>query len=177
MYISKNGTVPKEGIRGRSALAWHRRGFVLLFSALIASVLLTIGLGIGAIVLKEVELSAIGKQSQIAFFAADTGAECALYWNSPENGDQFKVNADGAITCANMSFSGRGSGGANIGGGGSDPYSNFTLTFIDGACAEVEVEKREETTVIISRGFNICDGNLKRVERALRVRVSALSGE
>lgn len=58
-----------------------RRGFVLPFSVLLAGILLSIGLAIFSITLKELILSSVGRDSQIAFFAADAGAECALYWD------------------------------------------------------------------------------------------------
>jgi hypothetical protein len=58
-----------------------KRGFTLLLATLMASLLLTIGAAIFSIVKKEVILSSIGRDSQFAFYAADTAAECALYWD------------------------------------------------------------------------------------------------
>lgn len=61
------------------------RGFVLLLAALIASLSLGLGLAIVTIARKSVTLSSIGRDSQFAFYAADTGAECALYWDIRHN--------------------------------------------------------------------------------------------
>ena len=58
----------------------HSRGFTLLLAALVASVALSLGSSIYEIVSKELVLSSIGQDSQYAFYAADTAAECALYW-------------------------------------------------------------------------------------------------
>jgi hypothetical protein len=55
------------------------RGFALLFSVLISSLLLTIGLSIFSIALKELAISTAARQSIHAFFAADSGRERALY--------------------------------------------------------------------------------------------------
>ncbi len=55
------------------------RGFALLFSVLIASLLLTIGLSIFNITLKELSISTATRQSIYSFFAADSGREYALY--------------------------------------------------------------------------------------------------
>lgn len=55
-------------------------GFVLLFALLISSILLATGLGISRIILREIFLASLGRESSVAFFAADTGAECALHW-------------------------------------------------------------------------------------------------
>ena len=57
------------------------RGFTLLLAALIASIVLALGAAIFSIAQKEVTLSSIGRDSQFAFYAADTLAECALYWD------------------------------------------------------------------------------------------------
>lgn len=57
------------------------RGFTLLLAALAASIALVLGTSIFEISSKQVQLSAIGRDSQFAFYAADTAAECALYWD------------------------------------------------------------------------------------------------
>jgi len=56
-------------------------GFALLFAVITASVLLTIGLSIFNISLKELLLSTASRDSQVAFYAADSARECALYWD------------------------------------------------------------------------------------------------
>lgn len=58
-----------------------RRGFTLLLAALIASIAIALGAAIFDIAQKQVVLSSTAKQSQFAFYAADTAAECALYWD------------------------------------------------------------------------------------------------
>src|SRR3989344_1862024 len=56
-----------------------RDGFTILVAAVTASILLVIAMSIGGIALKEKILSTSGKESQIAFYAADAAMECALY--------------------------------------------------------------------------------------------------
>ncbi len=58
-----------------------RAGFTILLAALVASLVLSIGVSIFSIARKSVTLSTIGRDSQFAFYAADTAAECALYWD------------------------------------------------------------------------------------------------
>src|SRR5665213_884112 len=65
--------------------SFKRRGFTLLLAALVASVALSLASSIYTIVTKELALSSIGQDSQYAFYAADTAAECALYWDSRYN--------------------------------------------------------------------------------------------
>ena len=59
----------------------NERGFTLLLAALVASIVLALGTAIFEIAQKQVTLSSIGRDSQFAFYAADTIAECALYWD------------------------------------------------------------------------------------------------
>lgn len=60
----------------------NKKGFALLFSVLLSSLLLTIGLSIFSITLKELSISTASQRSVNAFFAADSGRECALYWDT-----------------------------------------------------------------------------------------------
>ncbi len=58
-----------------------KKGFVILFAVLLSSIVLLITLGIASIASNELILSSSAREAQYAFFAADTGAECALYWD------------------------------------------------------------------------------------------------
>jgi hypothetical protein len=60
----------------------QKKGFVLAFSLLISSIVLALAFGIFNILLKQIVLTGSAKDSQIAFYAADAGAECALYWDT-----------------------------------------------------------------------------------------------
>ena len=56
-------------------------GFILLFTLLISSILLATGLGISRLMVRQIGLASLGRESQVAFFAADSGLACAIYWN------------------------------------------------------------------------------------------------
>ena len=78
------------------------KGFALLFSVLVSSLLLTIGLSIFSIALKELSISTASRQSIHAFYAADSGRECINYWDK-----QRRYIADyyfdaGEITCGDF---------------------------------------------------------------------------
>jgi len=60
----------------------NNAGYTLLFAVLFSSLVLSIGLSILNISQKETILSSSGIDSQQSFFAADTGIECARYWDS-----------------------------------------------------------------------------------------------
>mgnify|MGYP000880555562 CR=1 FL=1 len=57
------------------------KGFVILFSILISSIILLMASGIYNIVQKQVVLSSYAKQSQKAFYAADAALDCALFYD------------------------------------------------------------------------------------------------
>lgn len=62
----------------------RKKGFTLFVSMIVASLLLAVGFSIGNIILKQLLLSGSGKDSQIAFYAADSGAECAQFWDTKD---------------------------------------------------------------------------------------------
>ncbi len=147
-----------------------QRGFTLLLAVLISSILLALGSAIFNIVSKEIILSSSGRESQFAFYAADTGIECALYWDGLQK--LATSTASSNIACggaAVQSFQ-------NI---FDAPTGTWTTTFFffmgptaANPCATVTVAKRygPASTVISSQGYNTCvDTNPVRLERAIRV--------
>lgn len=72
-------------------------GFAMLFAVLTASLLLTIGISIFNISFKELSISTNARESQIAFFAADSARECALYWDAKKG--YFPSCIDDNPTC------------------------------------------------------------------------------
>ena len=59
----------------------HKNGFTVFFAVLVSSLALAVGLAIYDLLQRELALSQVATQSQYAIYAADTGAECALYWD------------------------------------------------------------------------------------------------
>ena len=173
----------------KNILCAHR-GFALLFAVLAASVLLSIGLSIFNLTVKELSLSAYGRESQFSFYAADSGAECALYWD-------IKGNA-GATFATSTTYSGVSPYQISCGGtilvlsktssDAHDATTTFSMSLPpnDGSgkvyCAAVVVSKSDpngdglSNTNINSSGYNVCNssavptwGNPNLVERTLNV--------
>lgn len=114
------------------------KGFTLLLAALVASIVLTLGMGIFQIAFKQVNLSAVGRDSQFAFYAADTGAECALYWDV--RFDYFGVNPP-----AGNAFCGGGANPLVVSGHSSNFPRTMTFEFeTNGRCTEVTVVKSKK---------------------------------
>lgn len=57
------------------------KGFTLFIALIVSSLLLAIGFSLSTIILKQLVFANSGKESQLAFYAADSGSECALYWD------------------------------------------------------------------------------------------------
>lgn len=59
-----------------------KSGFALLFSILLASFLISLGISIFSISLKQIQISTSLRDSQSAYYAAESALECALYWGT-----------------------------------------------------------------------------------------------
>lgn len=139
-------------------------GFTLLLSVLIAGILLAIGIAIFNITIKELLISASVRDSQFAFYAADTGTECALYWD--QVGGAFSTSSPSTIICNETTIE-------NVGGQPYGTASTFSFE-VGGYCSTVSVTKNDShpRTLIESRGYNTtCESsqNARRIERAIRV--------
>lgn len=132
------------------------RGFTLLFAMLILTVVLSITSSVLNIMIKELKLSGAGRESQIAYYAAESGAECALYWVA--RGDVDGTNS-GTITCAGDSISVTADTAFEYDVSGNDDHPG---------CAIVRIIPGSPVT-IESRGYNTCDTSKLRVERGIRV--------
>ncbi len=75
----------KKNIKSQSNRKISNSGFTLFIALIVSSLLLAIGLSLGTIILKQLVFSNTGKESQLAFYAADSGAECALYWDRKDS--------------------------------------------------------------------------------------------
>lgn len=163
-------------------------GFTLLFAVLVGSLLFGMGVSIANVAIKEIILASSGKASEKAFYAADTGTECALYWDLVvgktaavfPNSENAPQDDDDAIRCNGedipLTYEFDGANAAT---------TTFLLSLSsvvpDASCVEVKVGKTVPEapspgrTVIEARGRNDSDcentdNNPGRVERALRVR-------
>lgn len=138
------------------------RGFTLLLSALISSIVLALGVSIFGIAQKQVMLSSMGRDSQFAFYTADTGAECGLYWDVRHqlfstSSPPAQITCDGQTVLVNSS--------------GTWPPMTFEFQFEPGGyCTQVTVRKNiiDPRTVIHSDGFSTDCASVSTSPRALQ---------
>lgn len=170
-----------------------RAGFSLLLAILISSLLISVGLGVFNLALKGAIISAGSRESQYAIYAADTGIECALFWDTGLESDKdFGVGGAGVLDIPNYPFN-ISCGGSNTvevtresGGDANHATSTFTFTLgsakystsvsVGKSCTVIDVGGNPGCnvyTIIQARGYNTNDINdPRRVERALQVTYS-----
>ncbi len=167
------------------------KGFTLLFASLIVSLLLAISLAILHITLEQLLLSSVAKESQFAFYNADTGIECALYYdrNNPSTPPKiFATSSDSTgiidsqsdISCNGVTLM---VNSLAIDTGRDFASTQFDLVFDSPECQNISnplplihvlVSKTTDSggtnTLIKSYGYNTCDPtNIRRVERGFQV--------
>jgi Tfp pilus assembly protein PilX len=144
-----------------------KQGFVSLFAVLMSLVILAITIGISTVAFKENVLAFSAREGSYAFFAADTGLECALYHDSE---GVFSDLLNGISSPAVSNFDCADFAPATTIPSGSS-IVNFKIENLNMAgrdrCVEVSVDKDAQmpdpvtpgnfisATKIYSNGFNI----------------------
>jgi hypothetical protein len=151
------------------------KGFALLYTILIISIIVTLSVGTSNLVSKERRLSLLARQSLNARSAADAGMECMLY------NDKLPTQFDPSINPGSFSFvCGIDSGGnpiiynSSFGGlpGGVYWYTVFTSLSTNDPCFNASITRDmtalPPSTVLSVSGYNFCDINSpSRVERGI----------
>lgn len=167
-----------------------QKGFTLLFAVLLSTLIVSISASIISIALRQTILSGTSRESQYAFYAANTVLECAFYWDVT-NSTVFPAPGDVRITPSDIECSG---GNIVTGVGFTSSFaiqgwdidtSNQTTFYIEikdngtesptggtTQCALATVKKKKTngviTTTIEAKGYNTCDlTNPRAVERGL----------
>lgn len=152
-----------------------KKGYAILFTLVVVSIISSIAIGVANSVSKQLVLSSLAHDSQMAFYAADTAAECALYASESTT----VLNALGGLPQIAIS-------GAQFYCGVDDNGSSFGIdvatlsptfyTFnanpsLGGSCFTVNIDQSLTPQKIIEiKGYNTCDTNSQRqVERGILV--------
>jgi hypothetical protein len=136
-------------------------GFTLLVSVIVTGMLMIVSFAVVNIAVKQLILSNSNEESQYAFYNADSGVECAVYWDFHGGVSAFTQPLSGSPTCKGQALN------VTV---VSAATTTFTLNFPSPGkgCAIVDVGKHaDNTTIIDSRGYNNCTGGaIRRLERA-----------
>ena len=153
------------------------KGFTLLLAAIVSAIALSLGAAIYDIVVREVELSSIGRDSQFAFYAADTAAECALYWDTRFN--WFSTTTPGtSASCDGQTITLESPPGRASSYTPTSTMAFELSLFTDtnggaGYCADVTVQKGQDGsgiihTLITGNGYNVSCANVDTAQNALQ---------
>jgi len=142
-------------------------GYALLTSIILTATLSLIAYAVANIALRQLSITTTNVESHNAFYTADSGLECAMFWDvkNPSNTSYsaFDPNiSQTSITC----------GGSTVlptrVTSGTDVITSFQIP-VGSSCAIVYVTKGAgNATTIESRGYNTC-GIGPRFERAIRM--------
>jgi hypothetical protein len=145
-YYKKNNI--KRAITLRNS-----KGFALLYAVVVSSMLLSIALGVSNIAFKEIVFSTSAKDANDAFYAADSAAECTLFYDNSSAETNFFTGTDPVLPkfyCNNsevLLFSKP-----------SITVTNFNIALLGQtgkACATVTVDKTDPLlTKIVAVGYN-----------------------
>ncbi len=155
------------------------RGVTLLVAVILSSVVLSVALALLDVAYKQQLLSSTSKQSQYAFYSADSAMECALYFDQQQNAFDFTAPLpSNNIVCNNLPITNYVSTVAAVGGGslrtttfnvtctGSDIRGTVTIIKSDGTA----VCSGTRHTCIYSTGYSNCSAtDPRRIERGLKV--------
>ena len=80
----------------------NKTGFALLISILVVGVVVSVGLSLLELTIKQLALSTNSKDSETALHAANAGLECAQYWRNTEYAD-FETGVNVNASCFGLS--------------------------------------------------------------------------
>ena len=145
----------------------------MFFAVLIAGLALSIGIAIYDLVVRELSISATTVQSQQAIDVADSGSECALYWDSKYPGGGFFATSTPAPSipantgvCNGYDIAHDGTVVTSASSATTTFYISFGGVPASSPCVKVQVAKYLDTslspqgverTEIISDGYNFGD--------------------
>lgn len=121
----------------------YQKGFFLLYALVVLAALLGGSFVLAQLAMKNLSIVRGAYESTEATFAAETGAECVLYW-------RLRNGANGAYQCGDDPLQ---EGQFQAGG-----ITQFIAKYqFDGACVEAHVEVDDANQIIRSRGYNTCN--------------------
>jgi len=158
-------------------------GFAILYAVLMVSIVLTISLTLLDITYKQLVLSSINKESKIAYYAATSAINCAIFWDgsardpsnstllySPFGSFDFDYNPPNFVP-GNKNIRCAGNSVTVDQDAGDNRIDTFTVNFVGGAYAFVTVTKGDiangyKTTFRVD-GYNTTIISSRQVQRSI----------
>lgn len=135
-------------------------GYALLFTMVIISVIMVIATGIYNSISKQLVLSSTARDSQIAFYEADTAGECMLYAS--------QVKTLFILFTTSPQFN---CGGLTLDITNPDPmvYNLDPNPATKGPAFRIEVDESVLPNVAKAYGYNLWQDNKRKVERGIEI--------
>ncbi|MDB5245056.1 MAG: seg [Parcubacteria group bacterium] len=148
------------------------QGFALLITLIFVSVILALGVSLLDVAYKQVLLSSSARQSQFAFYNADSAMECTLYFDQKKGVFRWDFPGSQGDTSLNVVCSGLDVTNYTATQGGGVRTTTYTVPCASGGIsATITVLKQPSgATDIYSNGYSTCDSSASnRIERGLKV--------
>jgi hypothetical protein len=152
----------------------NQKGYAILFTIVIVSAVSVITAGLTNAVYKQLVLSSLAKDSQSAFYQADTAGDCALYADRVQIINNPEIfNSGGPFSCGGLILDVE-----PLIPAGSGYRINPTpeVQASSDPCFRIDVTKDITTvpgityTTIHAKGYNFCDkANPRTVEREIKI--------
>lgn len=145
----------------------NKGGYAIIFTVIVVSIISMISMGLANAALKQMILSGVARDSTVAFYEADLGAECTLYGDN-NSSTIFPTNDGSSLDweCAghNLRIVKTSTG-----------YTINPITVDNNKCFSAVITKTNNgayvDTVVDVYGYNICDKtSIRTVERALKIK-------
>lgn len=150
------------------------KGFTLLIAVVLSSIAAAVTLALTTLAYKGLILSSAAKESQFAFYGADSALECVFYWDSGTapsgtQNNQFPFTptpGSPTVTCAGISVNAVGTYAS-----GETRYISSWFATPSGRCARFSVYKTSTTVRAYAEGTNVACTDLSNprgIVRAIR---------
>ncbi len=148
----------------------NEQGYAILFTVVIVSAISVVTAGLSNAIYKQLILSSLARDSQVAFYQSDTASECALL------ADRVKRTADPTFGTVNSTWSCGGVENAvSPSAGGYKIYPPSASETSNSPCFRIDIQKdnsdpNKEKTTVLAKGYNICNkSNTRTVEREIKI--------
>ena len=152
-----------------------QKGFTLLIAVVFSAVVLSLGAALLDIAYKQVVLATSAKQSEVAFYNADSALECALYYDQQSNA----FSEAGPFTPSSITCDGRSLANSDSSVSGSTRTTHIWPSCAGtGYSAKVTILKGTDgSTGIYADGYSSCSqSDSKLVERGLKAAYGGSTG-
>jgi hypothetical protein len=153
-------------------------GYAILFTVIVISAISVIAAGLSSSAYKQLILSSLARDSQLAFYQSDMATDCALYaeWIVAETNPTLFRTDQGTWACGKrdltISYEDRAEGAYFYRLSPSDPTTDSSkgCFYIDVLKTPDPEAEGEFKTKIKAKGYNLCDMNSPRtVEREIEI--------